>query len=97
MRREGGADLRIEDPDALADHVVDGVLTAALLLSAGEPVSRGVAPKLGSLSVPGLAVAGATWLRYRAIPARRTGAPTAAARVRLARRVIRSARRSPQP
>jgi ubiquinone biosynthesis protein len=96
VRREGGADLRLKDPDGIADHLVDGILTAALVLSAGELVSRGVAPKLGSISVPGLAVAGAAWWRYRAIRARRTGAPTAAARLRLAERVIRAARRAPE-
>ncbi|RIX26535.1 ABC1 kinase family protein [Amnibacterium setariae] len=93
IRREGGADLRLRDPDGIADHLVDGLLTAALVLSAGELVSRSVPPKLGSLSVPGLAVAGAAWLRYRSIRARRAGAPSAAARLRLAERVIRSARR----
>jgi ubiquinone biosynthesis protein len=96
VRREGGADLRIKDPDGIADRLVDGVLTAALVLSAGELVSRGTAPRIGPLSVPGLAVAGAAWLRYRALRARRSGAPSAAARLRLAERVIRSARRPAQ-
>jgi ubiquinone biosynthesis protein len=96
IRREGGADLRLRDPDGIADHIVDGILTAALVLSAGELVSRAVPPKLGSLSVPGLAVAGAAWLRYRSIRARRAGAPSATARLRLAERVIRSARRPTQ-
>jgi len=96
VRREGGADLRIRDPDGIADNVVDGILTAALVLAAGELVSRSVAPKLGSLSVPGLAVAGTAWLRYRSLRARRAGAPSATARLRLAERVIRSARRPSQ-
>ncbi|WP_375390027.1 ABC1 kinase family protein [uncultured Amnibacterium sp.] len=96
VRREGGADLRIKDPDGIADRLVDGVLTAALILSAGELVSRGTAPRLGPISVPGLAVAGAAYLRYRALRARRAGAPTAAARLRLAQRVIRSAGRPGQ-
>jgi ubiquinone biosynthesis protein len=96
VRREGGADLRIRDPDGIADNVVDGILTAALVLAAGELVSRAVPPKLGSLSVPGLAVAGTAWLRYRSLRARRAGAPSATARLRLAERVIRSARRPSQ-
>lgn len=96
IRREGGADLRLRDPDGIADHIVDGILTAALVLSAGELVSRATPPKLGPLSVPGIAVAGAAWLRYRAIRVRRAGAPSATARLRLAERVIRSARRPTQ-
>jgi ubiquinone biosynthesis protein len=96
VRREGGADLRIKDPDGIADYIVDGLLTAALVLSAGELVSRSVRPRIGSFSVPGLAVAGAAWIRYRSIRSRRAGAPSSAARLRLAERVIRSARRSPQ-
>ncbi|GAA2750003.1 ABC1 kinase family protein [Amnibacterium kyonggiense] len=97
VRREGGADLRIKDPDGIADRIVDGLLTAALVLSAGELVSRGTAPRLGSISVPGVAVAGAAWLRWRSLRARRSGAPSAAARLRLAERVIRSARRPSAP
>ncbi|MGT2425368.1 ABC1 kinase family protein [Amnibacterium kyonggiense] len=97
VRREGGADLRIKDPDGIADRIVDGLLTAALVLSAGELVSRGTAPRIGSVSVPGVAVAGAAWLRWRSLRARRTGGPSAAARLRLAERVIRSARRPTAP
>ena len=93
VRREGGAELRLKDPDGIADRIVDGILTAAFVLSAGELVSRAVPPKLGSISVPGLAVAGVALLRYRALHARRGGAPTALARLRLAERVVRSARR----
>jgi ubiquinone biosynthesis protein len=96
VRREGGADLRIKDPDGIADRLVDGILTAALVLSAGELVSRGTRPVLGPISVPGIAVAGAAWLRWRSLRARRSGAPSAAARLRLAERVIRSARRPSQ-
>jgi ubiquinone biosynthesis protein len=96
IRREGGADLRIRDPDGIADNVVDGILTAALVLAAGELVSRAVPPKLGSISVPGLAVATTAWLRYRSLRARRAGATSATARLALAERVIRSARRPSQ-
>jgi ubiquinone biosynthesis protein len=96
VRRDGGADLRLKDPDGMADHLVDGILAAALVLSAGELVSRSVPPRIGSFSVPGLALAGAALLRYRAIRARRSGSTSAAARLRLAQRVVRAARRSPQ-
>ncbi|MGN6444527.1 ABC1 kinase family protein [Amnibacterium sp.] len=93
IRREGGADLRLRDPDGIADRVVDGLLTAAFVLSAGELVSRSVPPKIGSISVPGLAVAGFALLRYRALHARTGRGPSALARLRLAERVIRSTRR----
>ncbi|MBW4041009.1 MAG: AarF/ABC1/UbiB kinase family protein [Acidobacteria bacterium] len=95
--RDGGADLNIRDPDGIAERIVDGILTAAFVLSAGELVSRAVPPKLGSISVPGLAVAGFALLRYRALHARRAGAPTAIARLRLAERVVRAARRPTPP
>jgi ubiquinone biosynthesis protein len=93
VQRDGGIDLRLRDPDGIADRVVDGILTAAFVLSAGELVSRGVPPKLGSISVPGLAVAGFALLRYRSLHARGADAPSASARLRLAERVVRSARR----
>lgn len=93
IRRDGGADLRLRDPDGIADRVVDGLLTAAFVLSAGELVSRAVPPKLGSISVPGLAVGAVALLRYRALHARRAGGTSARSRLRLAERVIRSARR----
>jgi ubiquinone biosynthesis protein len=93
IRRDGGADLRLRDPDGIADRIVDGLLTAAFVLSAGELVSRAVPPKLGSISVPGIAVGAVALLRYRALHARRSGGTSALSRLRLAERVIRSARR----
>jgi ubiquinone biosynthesis protein len=96
IRRDGGADLRLRDPDGIADRIVDGLLTAAFVLSAGELVSRAVPPKLGSISVPGLAVGAVALLRYRALHARREGGTSALARLRLAERVVRSSRRPAQ-
>ncbi|WP_223881175.1 ABC1 kinase family protein [Nesterenkonia ebinurensis] len=56
----------IHDPDRLTDNVVDGLISAAALLSSAQLISRETPPKVAGISVPGAVVAGigaATWIR----------------------------------
>lgn len=56
----------VHDPDQLTDNVVDGLISAAALVSSAQLISRETPPRIAGVSVPGVLVAGlgaATWVR----------------------------------
>ncbi|WP_157984005.1 ABC1 kinase family protein [Nesterenkonia muleiensis] len=56
----------VHDPDRLTDNIVDGLISAAALMSSAQLISRDTPPKIAGVSVPGVLVAGigtATWIR----------------------------------
>lgn len=56
----------IHDPDRLTDNIIDGLISAAALVSSAQLISRDTPPKVAGISVPGALVAGIgtfTWVR----------------------------------
>lgn len=84
-------DLRLHDAEGNIDHLVDGLLVAALVVGASELISRGTKPAVVGFSVPGALAAGLGLLTYQRLQRRRSSyvnVPTRA--IRLAQSIIKN-------
>src|SRR4029077_11544220 len=66
-----GLDFRVRDPDGVVHEIVDGLLASAAVLASAQLVSRRTDPRLGSVSLPGLAAAAVGLLTWRRLERRR--------------------------
>jgi ubiquinone biosynthesis protein len=66
-----GVEFRVHDADHAVDHLVDGLITAAAVMAGAQLISRRTSPLVGSVSLPGLAVAGVAVLTWQRLIARR--------------------------
>lgn len=64
-------DFELHDPDGRVDHVVDGLIVAALVIASGQLLSRQTKPLLGQVSVPGATAVGVGLLTYRRLRGQR--------------------------
>ncbi|MGC3995343.1 MAG: AarF/UbiB family protein [Propionicimonas sp.] len=93
-RGEAAVDIRLHDPDRVADRVVDGLVAASALLAGAFLWSSGAKPTLKGLPLPGLIATGigvGTWLGM--ISQRGEGRTKAASVPIAVTRAVRHARR----
>lgn len=69
-------DVRLQDPDHLADTLVDGGIAAAALLSTAQLIGRSSGPKVLGMSGPGLVTAGIGLMALGRITRRNRPAPS---------------------
>jgi ubiquinone biosynthesis protein len=64
-------DFQLHDPDGRVDQVVDGMIVAAMVVAAGELLSRETRPILGQVSLPGATAVALGVLSYRRLRGKR--------------------------
>ena len=74
-------DFQLHDPDGRVDQVVDGMILAAIVVAAGELLSRETRPILGQVSLPGATAVALGMLSYRRLRGKRDDSVSAMSRV----------------
>ena len=85
-------DFQLHDPDGRVDQVVDGMIVAAMVIAAGELLSRQTRPILGQISLPGTIAVALGLLSYRRLRGKRDDYVTAMTRMT---RLLKFARTRP--
>jgi ubiquinone biosynthesis protein len=75
-------DFRVHDSDGAVDHLVDGLVAAASVLSSAQLISRRTGPSLGPISLPGVVAAGVGVLTWQRLVRRRREHKTWVSRAR---------------
>ena len=85
-------DFQLHDPDGRVDQVVDGMIVAAMVIAAGELLSRETRPILGQVSMPGATAVVLGVLSYRRLRGKRDDYVSATSQVTRLMKVARTRR-----